>query len=177
MKKLIIAIAIMGSVAVANASSVSWGASTALDTDKVTAGIMYLVGATDSATIDLTKFDNQTSFSYDTITAAGFDRLYSSFEYSSSKTSVTADKFNASDLGYSAGSVSVYTILVETGASADYIAYAGPKNMSLNNATSPTANLKFTAASFTYVQAAPEPTSGLMLLLGFAGLALKRKRA
>ena len=34
-----------------------------------------------------------------------------------------------------------------------------------------------TSASPTYFTAAPEPTSGLLLLLGMAGLALKRKRA
>ena len=34
-----------------------------------------------------------------------------------------------------------------------------------------------TASTATYFAAAPEPTSGLLLLLGMAGLALKRKRA
>ena len=34
-----------------------------------------------------------------------------------------------------------------------------------------------TSANKTYITAVPEPTSGLMLLLGMAGLALKRKRA
>ncbi|MBR3923740.1 MAG: PEP-CTERM sorting domain-containing protein [Kiritimatiellae bacterium] len=32
-------------------------------------------------------------------------------------------------------------------------------------------------AGWTEVSAAPEPTSGLLLLLGMAGLALRRKRA
>ena len=34
-----------------------------------------------------------------------------------------------------------------------------------------------TSADKTYITAVPEPTSGLLLLLGMAGLALKRKRA
>ena len=35
----------------------------------------------------------------------------------------------------------------------------------------------FTAANTTFTASVPEPTSGLLLLLGMAGLALKRKRA
>ena len=51
-------------------------------------------------------------------------------------------------------------------------------------ATSPTTGLALdwadgylTSGGYTVTGAVPEPTSGLLLLLGMAGLALKRKRA
>ena len=60
------------------------------------------------------------------------------------------------------------------------IAYtASAVNVNVQNSTM-AANVKRAESAFTYVTASasvPEPTSGLLLLLGMAGLALKRKRA
>ena len=60
------------------------------------------------------------------------------------------------------------------------IAYsATPVTVNVQNSTM-AVSAKLPATNFTYVTASasvPEPTSGLLLLLGMAGLALKRKRA
>lgn len=179
MKKLIIAAAMMASAIVANASSVTWGATAALDSEKITAGTMYLM-ASSTGTFDASKLSGQTAFTLAVLEAAGLDMTFDSFDYTSSSYKVTASKFTASGLQYTAGSYTAYAICLETGDNADYLAYSSSLQVTLNEAVSPTQTKLY--SSFTYVQAKgadpiPEPTSGLFMLLGMAGLALRRKRA
>lgn len=171
----------MASAIVANASSVTWGASAALDTEKIAAGTMYLM-ASSTGTFDTSKLSGQTAFTLAVLEAAGLDMVFDTFDYTSSNTKVSSAKFNASDLGYSAKVYDVYAICIETGDNADYMAYSAKTSVTLNNNSSPTQQKLSTPASFTYVQAEgttpiPEPTSGILVLLGMAGLALRRRRA
>ena len=182
MKKLMIAVAMVACAIAARASSVTWGASAALDSEKIGAGTMYLV-ASSTGTFNPSKLEGQTAFTLALLAEAGLDMVFDQFDYSSNSPKVTASKFNAVDLGYTAKVYDVYAICIETGEGADYMAYSTKASVTLNNATSPTQSKLIAPTSFTYVQTAsgpepiPEPTSGLLLLLGMAGLALKRKRA
>lgn len=77
-----------------------------------------------------------------------------------------------------------YAILVsDNGANPKYSFY-DVGEVTGTTATSPTTNLQvswdagyLTQGGYTVTGAVPEPTSGLLILLGMAGLALKRKRA
>lgn len=158
----------------AHATKVTWGLSTGtLDVTKITAGTMYLVYASDSTAIDWTAFDGQTSFSASSITAAGFDKTIDTFAYSSSSISKTSTITPASS-GVS-GSQSFYVICIND--TADYVAYSPTAQTAAISTSTMTLNKTQGASAFSYTQAAPEPTSGLLLLLGMAGLALKRKRS
>ena len=79
-----------------------------------------------------------------------------------------------------AGSTDFYTILTATYTDATYgdmfMAKAVPLTASQQGVGN-AANIFATAQVAGNWQAVPEPTSGLLLLLGVAGLALKRKRA
>ena len=177
MKKLIVAAALIACAVSAQASKVTWGASAALDATKISSGTMYLMFASDAEKIDFTKLNGQTAFSLDMIKAAGFDGTLDSFAYSSSTLKKSGSTFNPTSTGYAGGTYNCYMFLLSDATGAEYMAYGGPVSVTLNAATSPTQTK--TLSSFTYVQASqtPEPTSAMLLLLGFAGLALRRRRA
>ena len=66
----------------------------------------------------------------------------------------------------------------------NYVLYNGESSEGVQPGTTPTYFAEFmqneagiTASDWSTMAAVPEPTSGLLLLLGVAGLALKRKRA
>ena len=177
MKKLIVGIALVACALSAQATKVTWGlsAGNALDATKISTGTMYLVYASDSTAINWSAFDSQSSFTDASIAAAGFDKTIDTFAYSSTSISKTST-ITPSSSGLS-GSKNFYVICINS--AADYVAYsptAQTASISTSTMTTPKTQL---ASAFTYMQAqsVPEPTSGLLLLLGVAGLALKRKRA
>ena len=188
MKKLIIALA-AGVLAVgANAASVSWGAQKgylydgdATDPQKVTSGTAYLV-----------------------LTSYAQSDLVSAFAASDAATTLAGLQGNAGYLG-SATIGSNARISEGTGTTsatsaidAYFVVFNGDKMYISDVATSEYDNLtsehgiNFASMSTSskafndvaggyagagWYGAVPEPTSGFLLLLGMAGLALKRKRA
>lgn len=175
MKKLVAFAAVALCAVLANASTVTWGAASAsaVDSSKIATGTMYLAYA--SGTVDFTAFDNQTAFSSATLTAAGFTKIIDTFSYSSTTYSKKNNAITPTATGLS-GSVSAYAILIEEGEGADYLAYSSSP-VSFSVAAAVGMNQNKTVSAFTYVQTVPEPTSGLLMLLGMAGLALRRRRA
>ena len=174
MKKLIVGIALVACALSAQATKVTWGlsAGNALDTTKISTGTMYLVYASDSTAIDWTAFDGLNSFDTTSITAAGFDKTIDTFAYSSSSISKTST-ITPSSAGIS-GSQSFYVICISD--AKDYVAYSPTAQTAAISTSTMTLGKTQLASAFSYTQAAPEPTSGLLLLIGVAGLALKRKR-
>ena len=86
--------------------------------------------------------------------------------------------------GYTEGNHTAFAVIFnkDTAAAATYFYVTDSKTMELSDASGTTFGFgSLSAAMQTKANwtstAAPEPTSGLLLLLGMAGLALKRKRA
>ncbi len=180
MKKLfIVAAAIAVSVA-ANASTVTWGASSAsaIDASKITTGTVYLMYATDSTAVDLSKFATMKEFNAASLATVGLDKTFDQFDYSSSTYSKKNNAITPTSTGVSAGNgLTVYEVLISS--AGDYVAY-GTSSMNLAAAPGMNQGKTLPGTSFTYVPKAadiPEPTSGLLLLVGGAMLALRRRRA
>ncbi len=194
MKKLIIALGAVAVAATLNAAAVSWSTGlikapasaegTAIGStvfgnvvnSSWTATIYFY---SDSACSTLVKTDTATV----TIGATTSTRTASTGATYSAMTGLGKNAVTYSDLEYS--TTYYYKIMLE-GTTADYTASitsanAGSFTTGANATASATAAGSkisgWTTQSYDSVVAAvPEPTSGLLLLLGMAGLALKRKR-
>ena len=184
MKKLFVIAAAAGLSFAASASTVTWGATdaTSVDSSKITEGTFYLMYA--STAFDASKLTGE-SFSASTLADAGLDKTFDTFEYSN--TGTTFKKNNAitpSSTGVSAGNgKTVYEVLISS--DGKNLAWG---QTTMNLAASAGMNQSKTISSFTYVAAStptpptpgpsgvPEPTSGLLLLVGGAMLALRRKQ-
>ena len=194
MKKLIIAAAIVCAAAVSQGASILWGGDIAQADGMNPVGVgsvAYLIrGSTTAAAAVSTIMVNGTDWSlWTTDTGASIvaahtltaSQASSSYHFEGSYT-ISGE----ADAGY-------YSVVVVDG-QAGAVGLTGSYNYAgQNTVTSPTdpiavdltigdnwatspawlGNGGFNAVTF----AAPEPTSGLLLLLGMAGLALKRKRA
>ena len=180
MKKLFVIAAAAGLSFAASASQVTWGAQNAsvIDSSKITEGTFYLMYA--STAFDASKLTGE-SFSTETLKSAGLDKQFDTFAYSN--TGTVSKKNNAitpTSTGVS-GQQTVYEVLISSDG----------KNIAWGSATISIAaaaglNQTKTLGAFTYVAAStptppgpgpvPEPTSGLLLLVGGAMLALRRKQ-
>ena len=186
MKKLIIVVAAVAMGIAANAASFTWKATSGYlydgaDTpEKITSGTAYLLFAS-----ALTQSDLVTAFAADAATAASTvsTKAVSTGTIGSNariaETAFTADVttdqtayfvvFNGDNMYVSGETTAAYTAV-------------GEENIAFGSMSS-SSKLKFdvadgySAAGWYGAAAVPEPTSGLLLLLGVAGLALKRKRA
>ena len=180
MKKLLGIVAGIALALSANASAVSWGLQSGqtLDAEKVDSGTAYLMYSI--GTVDFSKFATMSSFDASSLAAVGLDTTIDTFAYSGSKVSnsvsVTPATKTSANTNIGGGAKSMYIVFIDN--DGKDIAYtASPVSVNIQNSTM-TANALKPASNFTYATASvPEPTSGLLLLLGMAGLALKRKRA
>lgn len=185
MKKLIIAFAAVAMAVSVHAAQVAWkiqnvctcdpSATPITTSTKVASGANYILALFYSA-------DSTISATFDTGSIVkGDDTLITSFAPSSSGGTGSLGK--KVDFDYSAGTY-YYAVLFNskgtTSASAfDYYAVSSTLTgnpVAVTPDTPLTLQWGTTSAAPTFTQAAPEPTSGLLLLLGFAGLALRRKQ-
>ena len=185
MKKLIIAAAIVCAAAISQAASFTWS-SKALVYDS--AGNM-LVNTTSAVPADgkivLVFLGNGGDMSWDNFKAANVVSEASSYKYSSSKGTYTVTGTMNLDTAKNADG-DIFTVgLLKDGDLSKLVDYGTKAELN------PTYTLawdgKDTAqgiAAFTYAAAdapyqlgaVPEPTSAMLLLLGVAGLALRRKQ-
>ena len=181
MKKLIGILAIAVCAVSASASTVSWGLNTGntLDATKVDSGTAYLMYS--MGTVDFSKFATMDKFDASSLATVGLDTTINTFDYSSTtvsgSVSVTPTGTKTStNANIGGGAKSMYIVIIDN--DGKDIAYsATPVTVNVQNSTM-AVSAKLPASNFTYATASvPEPTSGLLLLLGMAGLALKRKRA
>ena len=186
MKKLMIALAVAAMAVCANAAAVTWKSGTVLDPngDVANKSVTAYLWVVDATTYD--------TLAANTTGAAMSDAVYAAYG------SKTGDAY-ASDLTtkkgvrdliddskeYGAGNTA-YAVLLYTYGSGDDLQYMGnvgkvtfESAMNVDSEAMSTYLLGNTTAGATAwsTAAVPEPTSGLLMLLGMAGLALKRKRA
>ena len=187
MKKLLMA---MSAVAIAfglNAATVDWkvaitGGSAANAYDGYTA---YLVNASawDKATISAATFSDSSIVLDHTTFNAGSGKSSKTYTtLKSDNTTAGTRSVNLADsIVSSTGTLDVYYVLLNTNKDPnEYYTIADTLSGRLESGSeslgthTTIANSTLTGATWTAV---PEPTSGLLLVLGMAGLALRRKRA
>ena len=168
-----IAAAIVCAAVMANAAQCEWSASYTKDnTDKVGYSAYLFSGDSTAQAATLLAF-SQGDFSTlgDNIQTASFTQPNQVFPVSISK------KFG----DYTVGNwEDMYMVVFNAGSAADATQFQITDVMHVQVPSAGNLPMGFgTLNSVTWnnIQAAPEPTSGLLLLLGVAGLALKRKRA
>ena len=172
MKKLMVVAMVAFATIAANAAKVTWGVADGTLAG-VNSGTMYLVWA-ESA--DFSGLASMEKFDSSTIAAVGGTTVASTSYAGGAQTAETVVK-PTTPISIGAGQKKLYTMIVsDDGAKFAYSPVVSQPILNNEN----TADISVAAGSYTIVPAAaaaPEPTSGLLLLLGVAGLALKRKRA
>ena len=184
MKKIMMALAVVACAAMANAAVVNWSTSavafngTKLGNQTVS---LYLVGVNEASDV---LFDTRTTMNSPAVNkgklTSASGELQSSVLYNGSAAGGDFVTSGGADAGREYYMVIEYT---DTATSQKYVYTSSAVASSGLSATAPgTVAFTFTdtigaAGDKNAWVAVPEPTSGLLLLLGMAGLALKRKRA
>ena len=177
MKKIIVAMALVVSAVAIQAAQVSWSITNVQDSPSASVAEGWIVQL----------FASDVVYSYDLAKAGTITATASAYTVENTSTgfmNVSGAKFG----DFAAGeSYSYYAVIYDAttidGAKNYFVtsvksgsisANGSDKSLSFGNMTSTSTTSAFYGNSW---QAVPEPTSGLLLMLGVAGLALKRKRA
>ena len=186
MKKLMLALSAVTMAVCANAAAVSWASGNITDPngDVANKSVTAYLWVVDAATYN--------TFAANTTGKAMSDAVYAAYGSKTGEayTSLTTSKKGVANLlddskAYGAGD-SAYGIILYTYGSGDDIQYMGNAGMvSFESAMDVTSEnmSEFLLGSSTAGAPAwssasvPEPTSGLLMLLGMAGLVLRRRRA
>lgn len=183
MKKLMIMVAIVSTVVAVQAASYNW--------KTAAANQVYVAGSSTE------KFGSGTAYLFDT--AGAGSSIAEVFALLASGSDITGLAIDSSTITSGAVGAKTGTGLVSAGATlsaffavidgSDFyistvVSATGPdtgyETLSFKEKASSQLAAKDMAAGYSgagWYSAVPEPTSGLLLLLGMAGLALKRKRA
>ncbi len=197
MKKIIIGIIAIAVAVVANAATCSWTCSNVQNSDgKLTSGHLYLFFATssDSANSNIAAIQALAGTGL-----SSFETTLASANWNDTKKATAAGNFSIgtsaalgsytlpsnSSLGLSGNTAYyAYAVIFDTDTVSDESNYIITSPVSITTFDDSSSMNKQIAlgsqssnTSWMAVGSVPEPTSGLLMLLGVAGLALKRKRA
>lgn len=191
-KKLMMTMAVAAAAAVVNAASVTWRAGKGYlyqagsDTDKVASGTAYLMFATSSfdQTALVSAFDGANGDSAATLAAmTGSGALATGTGTVGSNARIATTESTYALTGDGSAYFVVFSgdkmyISAAQDVAYDSVADAAEITFSSMSVSSKKAALN-SAGGYSGAgwYAAPEPTSGLLMLMGFAGLALRRRRA
>ena len=179
MKKLMVAVAAIAMAVAANASSFSWGISTgALDTKFAGAQAILFYGpsAGSISLPDTTGWnDKTTAFTVADLTGSGASQFRTGTIGNDG--TFTAEAEDLPKIDNKTGSFKFYmAVITDDGKNVALVTTT--KTARIASATTPAgpswASTQFATFSVTGSDT-PEPTSGLLLILGVAGLALRRK--
>ena len=177
MKKMLFIVASVLAMFMANAATVSWSAANVFGSDGTTknSGVGYMISAGDAATLNALLAGD------DAAAAASWlaDNAVNSV------TPATAGMYSSAKTDYASGSASFFAVIFDAATVAESSNYfvtstvsatvpgSGNKVVAFGNLSAATSAAGAnTAAGW----ATPEPTSGMLLLLGGALLALRRKQ-
>lgn len=182
MKKLMIALATVAVAAVTQAASVTWGGAIAngdADTEMSAGSKAWLIWSAEAFSGAATQLNTETG------AANNGGTIVSTYGIKASDIDMFSFSSNYSVDG--AGVDGYYAILVADGSDLTKASYMDMGSISGTTGTSPTSLLTYNLDwddETSYLSqggyntaVVPEPTSGLLMLLGFAGLALRRRRA
>jgi len=187
MKKLIIAVAAVAIGVVANAASYTWACGSGRIFDGE-GGTAYASVAGSTAYLMFTSVMTQSDL------VSGFNSAESAASYSSTVASKAIGSTTVSSAAridqvgatadVSANDTAYFVVFandkmyVSTTASAEYLA-VGTSPITFTSQSTPSKTTLDASAGYSAAgwYAVPEPTSGLLMLLGMAGLALRRRRA
>ena len=175
MKKLMFAMAVACAAVVANAATVNWsGLNAALSPDVSTPASysIYLVDKNIGVETALaTIMAGETDGIYGQIPAANIYAVgTTAFRWSNSAQAITGT-WDTGD------TINAYSIILDSTVAKNAKNYLATDPKSAQFSSAGSATLGYGSQAGKTWTAVPEPTSGLLLLLGVAGLALKRKRA
>lgn len=186
MKKLLILASVALAACAVNAASFTWGFSSdsieAAGGDYIDGGTAFLYLGTASTSGTTLNIDGLTLLAYGGQNA---DYTYGNIDSSALSSSDALAKTDAGQ-AYTLILVENSGLTTADGYTGNYIAVTGTSGQGAIPSASDTVYFAkfenataFGASSWTSgkIESVPEPTSGLLLLLGMAGLALKRKRA
>ena len=185
MKKLVIIAGVALMAIASNAATFSWTLTNVYGPDGATlVDNSYKAYLFTSAAVATSSWSKDADIA--ALTAKGYELTWADAgKYSDSSKTVTTDNINAaSQLNIQGGnSYDFYAVIVNSAKDAYYmtptkanIAVSGGTDNTLISFASQKTATMVEGGAWTST-AAPEPTSGLLLLLGVAGLALKRKIA
>lgn len=187
MKKLMIVAAVSLCAVCAEAAAFTWQATADLTTDGSTVATSTAMKGGVFALVYLGSDSDK--LAWDTAKDNIVDTATPNFASSMGKTSAKTSKSFTFDMSeYSNGDI-FSVVFKDSSGSLFYLQEGASGNMSptytisgLENDNSPLADFTFASSAFSISTApsaavVPEPTSALLLVLGMAGLALRRKRA